>query len=102
MAWNGFCALCESKVSYYTIDTVTVNGERGTKLLCQRCWIKLRDPDRLKKPKEPMTIISNPDVREEKHTIQTKNDDAYVKVEGNIKTVEPEFNETIQEIKDKE
>ena len=104
MAWNGFCAICEKKVSYYTIDTVTVNQERGTKLLCPTCWIKIRDPDRLKKPKAPTTIVQNTDVREEKHIIQQEPvGSEYVKVSGkDIKTVDSEFTEEVEKISDEE
>lgn len=98
MAWNGFCALCEAKVSYFTQDTVTVNGERRTLMLCQRCWIKIRHPERVKKPKEPTTIVQNTAVREEKHIIQGPQDDAYKKVEGHIGTVPGKDEEHREEV----
>jgi len=86
--WNGFCGKCGLAVSKYTIDTVNIDGERRTVLLCQRCWIAIRHPERVQKPKEPTTIVQNTDVKEEHHTIQTTEDDPYKKVIGQIKTVE--------------
>ena len=98
MAWNGFCGLCEAKVSYYTIDTVTVGGERRTIMLCQRCWIKIRHPERVKKPKEPTTIVQNTAVRIEKHVIQKPEDGAYKKVEGHIGGVKKETPDYVEKV----
>lgn len=103
MAWNGFCGLCEARVSYYTIDTVTVDGERRTLMLCQRCWIKIRHPERVKKPKEPTTIVQNTAVREEKHTIQSPQNEGYEETTGHIGTVpkkDGEYREEVEVIKE--
>ena len=84
--WNGFCARCGLAVSKYTIDTVNIEGERRTLLLCQRCWIAIRHPEKVLKPKEPTVIAKNDDVKVESHVIQRTTDDPYSKVEGSIKT----------------
>ena len=103
MAWNGFCGLCEAKVSYYTIDTVTVDGERRTLMLCQRCWISIRHPERVKKKKEPTTIVQNTAVKEEKHVLQQPDDGEYKRVEGHIGTVpgkDDKYREDVEVIKE--
>ena len=102
MAWNGFCARCGRLVSRLTIDTVNLEGERRTVLLCEKCWVSIRHPERLIKPKEPTTIVCNTAVTEEKHTIQKPGDDGYEKVEGHIgevKSKTPDYVESVEEVK---
>ena len=96
MAWNGFCARCGRLVSRLTIDTVNIDGERRTALLCERCWITIRHPERVKKPKEPTVIAKDNSVKIENHTIQWPEDDPYKKVVGEIKT-EEEVEEEVKE-----